>query len=294
MIGAIAGDIIGSIYEMDNIKTTDFPLFTDEKHFTDDTVLTIATIDKILNNGSYVEAYQRYARRFPDAGYGKMFKAWFASDNPQPYNSFANGSAMRVSPIGLTPNSFIKTLGEAQKSSEVTHNHQEAINAAQCAAAMVWFANRPENDRRTKDAMAHSMKSDFGYDMDFDLMEVKKTYKHDVTAKGTMPIALKAFLDSKDYEDCIRLAVSIGGDTDTIACIAGGIAEAYYREIPKYIIYETMKRLPKDFQELLLKFYATTKLKTLEHYGTHIPTSPAGLLHGSIWRDEHGVLTVIS
>ncbi len=258
MIGAIAGDIIGSIYEMNNIKTKDFPLFTNDKHFTDDTVLTIATIDKLLNKKRYTDVYQQYAKRFPDAGYGKKFKEWFNSPNPEPYGSFANGSAMRVSPIGLFHPNYGWVLDEAKYSSIVTHNHPEAIKAAECVAAAVWFASKNEDKTFLKDCFEK-----FGYDMSFDLMELKKTYVHDVTAKGTMPVALKSFLESTDYEDCIRLSVSIGGDTDTIACIAGAIAEAYYKKIPKFIIVETLRRLPEDFRSLLYKYYSVAEVNTL-------------------------------
>ena len=266
MIGAIAGDIIGSIYERNNIKTKDFPLFTDEKHFTDDTAMQGATIDKLLNNKTYIEVYQQYGRRFPDAGYGKMFKSWVDSDSPKPYDSYGNGSAMRVCPVGLFYTSYEDVLRESTASSCVTHNHPEAVNAAHCVAEIVRLA--------AKNAPKHFIKNvieeKFGYDMSFDLDKLRKTYSHDVKANGTfasakttMPVALKVFLMSYDFEDCIRLAVSMGGDTDTIACIAGAFAEAYYKKIPKYIIEETWKRIPKDFQELLLRFYSVATINTL-------------------------------
>ncbi len=251
MIGAIAGDVIGSAYERKNKKTKDFKLFTDDKRFTDDTVMTIATMDKLLNNKTYIEVYQQYGRQYPDAGYGKLFKAWTKADNPQPYNSYANGSAMRASPIGMFHKGDYATLMEAQESSNVTHNHPEAVNAATCVAMAVKKAFAGY----TKPELQILFEDSFGYNMHFDLMEFKKTYEFDVSANGTMPVALKSFLDSTDYEDCIRLAISIGGDSDTIACIAGGIAEAYYKKIPDYIIDETRARLPDDFLELLDAFY---------------------------------------
>jgi ADP-ribosylglycohydrolase len=252
MIGVIAGDIIGSIYEQYNIKTKDFPLFTDLNRFTDDSVLTIATIDKILNRKTYQNVYKDYGLKYPDAGYGKMFIEWTKSEHQTPYGSWGNGSAMRVCPVGSLFNHGSLVMNEAADSSIVTHSHPEAIRAAQCVAMAVFMARNGAQKSDIFDVVQNK----FEYDLTFDLMELKETYVHDVSAKGTLPVAIKSFLDSTDFEDAIRLAISIGGDSDTIAAIVGGISEEFYGGVPDHIAGEVMNRIPDEFKTILSQFYS--------------------------------------
>lgn len=253
MIGVIAGDIIGSIYEQYNIKTKDFPLFTELNKFTDDSVLTIATIDKLLNNKTYKEVYRDYGRKYPDSGFGGMFIKWVNSDVQIPYGSWGNGSAMRVCPIGCLFNHASLVMNEAAESSFVTHGHPEAIKGAQCVAICVFLAK----NGFSKDEICQHIVETFKYDLSFDLMVLKETYVHDVSAKGTVPVAVKCFLESENFEDAIRLSISIGGDSDTIAAIVGGISEAFYGGVPDHIVNEVLIRIPDDFKNLLNKFYVS-------------------------------------
>jgi ADP-ribosylglycohydrolase len=232
MIGAIAGDIIGSPYEMHNITATDFPLFQSLSRFTDDTVLTVAVADVILHGGDYAEAFRRYYALYPHAGYGPGFRHWAGSEGRGPYNSFGNGSAMRVSPVGFAFNSLEEVLSEAKKSAEVTHNHPESIKGAQAAACAIYLARDGESKANIK-AYIHKT---FQYDLSEPLDSIRHHYSFDMTCQGSVPQAITAFLESDDYEDAVRKAISIGGDSDTIACIAGGIAEAFYGGVPDEIV----------------------------------------------------------
>ena len=231
VLGAIAGDIIGSSYEFNNVKSLDFELFTNDPYFTDDSVLTIATMYALLHKTDYTQAYQQFGRKYPHRGYGGNFKSWIYSDNPKPYNSWGNGSAMRVSPIGWYCDSISDVLAEAKKSAEVTHNHPEGIKGAQAAAAAVYLARTG----KTKAEIKQFITEQFNYDLSRKISKIRKTYDFDVSCQGSVPEAIIAFLESTDYENAIRLAVSIGGDSDTIAAVTGGIAEAYYKEIPEEI-----------------------------------------------------------
>jgi ADP-ribosylglycohydrolase len=229
--GAIAGDIIGSPYEHHNVKTVDFDLFSHKSKFTDDTVLTVATMDVLLNNGDYTNIYQHYGRKYPHRGYGGRFKSWIRAENPQPYNSWGNGSAMRTSPIGWYCNSIDDVLAEAKKSAEVTHNHPEGIKGAQAVAAAVYLARTG----KTKNEIKQFIVDKFEYNLDRTIDSIRPNYHFDVSCQGSAPEAIIAFLESTDFENAIRLAISIGGDSDTIVCITGGIAEAYYKEVPEDI-----------------------------------------------------------
>ncbi len=239
MIGAIAGDIIGSVYEYHGIKTEDFPLFIPRSHFTDDTVLTVAVADSILTGKGYAEAFKEWGRLFPHAGYGGMFRRWLSSDDYSPYNSYGNGSAMRVSPVGFAFSSLDRVLEEAGKSAEATHNHPEGIRGAQAVAAAIFLAKTVGDKREIK----KFIESNFHYDLNETLSDIRPHYRFNETCQGTVPQAIIAFLESNDYEDAIRKGVSLGGDSDTIACIVGGIAEAFYQTIPEYILQETRRRL---------------------------------------------------
>ena len=239
MLGAIAGDIIGSIYEGGNIKTKDFPLFQRQSSISDDTVLTIAIADTILKKENYTNMLKQYYHRYPYAGYGGTFQAWAKSNHTEPYNSWGNGSAMRVSPVGWAFNDLESVLIEAQKSAEVTHNHPEGIKGAKAIASAIFLARTGNN----KDTIKSYIQTQFGYDLNRTIAEIRPEYKWDVSCQGSVPEAIISFLDSTDFEDAIRNAVSLGGDSDTIACISGSIAHAFYGKIPPHILTEIFPRL---------------------------------------------------
>jgi len=251
MLGAIAGDIIGSVYERHNIKTKSFELFSPKSRFTDDTVLTVATVDSIINRKGFSESYQYWFRKYPDAGFGGSFKKWGMSEKPKPYNSYGNGSAMRVSPIGFYYNSLDEVLMRAEESSIVTHNHTEGIKGVKATATAIFLARNGSEKEEIKKYIEES----FGYDLSESIDSIRTWYSFDVSCQGSVPQAIRSFLESSSYEDAIRNAISIGGDSDTIACIAGGIAEAYYGVIPKYIVKRVKELLPKEMREVLKKYY---------------------------------------
>lgn len=253
MLGAIAGDIIGSIYEVSNIITKEFPLFSSKCRFTDDTVLTVAVADVLLNGGNYSEKFKEYCRRYPYAGYGQNFRNWALSSQSDPYNSWGNGSAMRVSAIGFALKDLNSVLQEAKRSAEVTHNHPEGIKGAQATAAAVFLARTEKNKKLVKSYI----ESTFGYDLDFCLDEIRPTYKfnpYGISCQGSVPQAIVAFLESTDFEDAIRNSISIGGDSDTIACIAGGIAQAFYGKVPNEIAQKTLSMLDKPLRQVTEAF----------------------------------------
>ena len=250
MIGAIIGDVVGSVYEFNNHRSKEFPLFQASSDFTDDSVLTFATAKVLLDGGDYAATYQQFARAYPHRGYGGRFSRWIKLDDPKPYDSFGNGSAMRIAPIGFAFADAETTLEEAKRSAEVTHNHPEGIKGAQAVALAIWMARHGEG----KAAIRHAIEKQFGYDLIRDCDFIRQVNKFDETCQGSVPEAITCFLESTDFEDCIRLSISIGGDSDTIACIAGGIAQAYYRDIPNWIITETRARLPQEFLEILDRF----------------------------------------
>jgi ADP-ribosylglycohydrolase len=250
LIGAIAGDIIGSVFEWNNIKTTNFPLFSSNSRFTDDTVLTIALADSILNNVNYIDKLKEYTRTYPNAGYGRDFKKWAFSEDRNPYNSNRNGAAMRVSPVGFAYSTLKEVLEKAKESAEVTHNHPEGIKGAQATASSIFLA---KNGSTKKEIKSH-VETKFGYKFNFTLDEIRPTYTFDVSCQGSVPQAIKAFLESESYEHSIRLAISIGGDSDTIACINGGIAQAFYGGVPEEIKREIPKFLDDNLNEMVTKF----------------------------------------
>jgi ADP-ribosylglycohydrolase len=250
IIGAIAGDIIGSIYQWHNVKTIDFDLFCDISTFTDDSVLTFATMDAVMNQKNYAETYQLFGRNYPRRDYGRNFHSWIYSESPEPYNSWGNGSAMRVSPVGWYGNSLDKVMAEAQRSAEVTHNHPEGIKGAQSTAAAIYMARTG----KTKDEIKKFITNTFDYDLDRKIDDIRPDYEFDVSCQGSVPEAIIAFLESTDYENAIRLAISIGGDSDTIACITGGIAEAYYGTVPENITENVLKILPEELVRIVEEF----------------------------------------
>lgn len=250
MIGAIAGDIIGSVYEFGGIKTKDFPLFHPRCRFTDDTVLTVAVADAILSGGPYVDSVRRIGRRYPNAGYGGSFIGWLHSEDYRPYNSWGNGSAMRVSPVGFAFSTEEEVLLQARMSAEITHNHPEGIRGAQATALAIYLA-RTGHDR---EVVRERIRDLFGYYLDRTVDDIRPSYSFDVSCQGTVPEALVAFLDSESYEDALRNAVSLGGDSDTLGCITGGIAEAFYGGVPEEIRARVEELLPPDLWEVTETF----------------------------------------
>jgi len=224
VLGAIVGDIIGSVHEFAATKTKDFPLIAPRSTFTDDTVLTIAVAEWVLTAGDLVDLLHGYTASYPGRGYGSMYRRWASARSREPYHSFGNGSAMRVSPVGFAFDTIEDVLSWAERSAAVTHDHPEGIRGAQAAAAAVFWARQV----RDKDEIRQRLASRFGYDLGFTLDAIRPTYRFNETCQDTVPQALVAFLESTGYEDAIRNAVSLGGDADTLACITGGIAEAYY------------------------------------------------------------------
>ncbi|NOU60580.1 ADP-ribosylglycohydrolase family protein [Marinifilum caeruleilacunae] len=254
MIGAIAGDIIGSVFEWNNYKGIDFELFQANSDFTDDSVLTIATAETLLKGDDYANMYQTYGRYYPNRGYGGRFASWIYDDFAQPYNSWGNGSAMRVSPVGFYCNSLDEVLKEAKKSAEVTHNHPEGIKGAQATALAIFLAR----SGNSKEAIREIITNLFAYNLDRTCEQIRPDYEFNESCQGTVPEAIIAFLDSSDYESAIRLAISLGGDSDTIACITGSIAQAYYKEIPEYILNKVNDILPTEFKEIIAQFERKT------------------------------------
>lgn len=250
MIGAIAGDVIGSIYEHHPIKNTDFELFTNRSKFTDDTVCTIAVARWILSGGDLAPILKEYCIRFPHAGYGGKFTQWMYSDSLEPYNSFGNGSAMRVSPVGFAFDIEADVLKEAKRSADVTHNHPEGVKGAQATALAIFLARKGAD----KTTIQKEISSRFDYDLNRAYADIQPGYAFDVTCQGSVPESIIAFLASNSYEEAVRLAISLGGDADTQACIAGGIAQAFYSEIPKDIIDKTNTLLTSDMRETLTTF----------------------------------------
>lgn len=250
MLGAIAGDIVGSPYEFDSHKSTSFPLFRPDAIFTDDTVLTVATAHVILSGEPYDVAYHRFGHAFPGRGYGGSFVRWLQDPGRAPYNSWGNGSAMRVSPVGFAFDSVDDVLREAGRSAEVTHDHPEGIKGAQATALAVFLARSGATKVEIRDAIA----ARFGYDLRRRVEEIRPTYLFDVSCQGSVPEAIVAFLDSTDVESAIRLAVSLGGDSDTQGAIAGGIAQAFYGPLPDAIVREVHARLPADLRSVVDDF----------------------------------------
>ncbi|MGE4543581.1 MAG: ADP-ribosylglycohydrolase family protein [Pedobacter sp.] len=239
MLGALAGDIIGSRFEWNNIKTKDFELFEEDSRFTDDTVLTVAQADSLLSGEPFTLKLKEYFWLYPHAGYGGRFYRWAGSSSAEPYNSFGNGSAMRISPVGWYFNDLSTVLSEAHRSAAVTHNHPEGIKGAQAVAAAIFLARSGEHKADIREFIAMR----FGYDFSRSLDDIRPDYCFDVSCQGSVPQALQAFFESDGFEDAIRNAISIGGDSDTIACITGGVAEAFYGEVPDAIAQEVFRRL---------------------------------------------------
>ena len=268
MYGAILGDIIGAPYEFcfPRIKTKQFPLFSTSEPaegqcwFTDDTVMTVAVADALLHHKEtpgedlrflLTNTMQFWGKAYPYAGYGKSFRQWLTESDPRPYGSFGNGSAMRVSPVGWMFNELYETRVMARATAEVSHNHIEGLRGAEAVASAIFLAR----DGLKKEEIADYVVQEFGYDLSESCNEIRTYYQFDETCQGTVPAAIRAFLDGENFEDCIRTAVSLGGDADTLGCITGSIAEAYYG-VPQNLIEECRKRLSPDILDVVDAFYS--------------------------------------
>jgi ADP-ribosylglycohydrolase len=250
MLGAIIGDIIGSPYEFEGMKSMVFPLFSISSRFTDDTVMTIAVADCLLYGKDYAKTFKEYGRLYPDAGYGGMFAGWLHSSDSKPYNSYGNGSAMRVSPVGWAFETIEDVLREAERSAAITHNHPEGIKGAQAIASAIYLARTGKDKAEIRKYVAKK----FGYKLGRTLDRIRPKYSFNETCQGSVPEAIIAFLESDNYEDAVRKAISLGGDADTLACMAGGIAEAYYGKIPASIIRRARKFLDKRLLAIVDEF----------------------------------------
>ena len=248
MIGAIAGDMIGSPYESYPIKTPNFT--TRVAEFTDDTVLTIAVANAVLTGIGYGKSIKSFAQRYPNLPYGGSFRRWIWKADATPYNSYGNGSAMRVSPVGFAYETIEDVLSHARQSAEVSHNHPEGIKGAQATALTIFLARSGEN----KEAIRKRIENRFSYDLHRTVEDIRPGYFFDVSCQGSVPESIIAFLDGDDYETTLKNAISLGGDADTMACIAGGIAQAYYKHIPAEIVSKVREKLPKDLLTVMDQF----------------------------------------
>ena len=259
MYGAILGDMIGAPYEFDRgRKTKVFPLFISDSQFTDDTVMTLAVAEALMDSrgssddgirAALIEKMQKWGRRYPHAGYGGMFAQWLRTPSPRPYGSYGNGSAMRVSAAGWLYDTLEETRRIARLTAEVTHNHPEGIKGAEATAAAIFLARTGEDKERIRAYITDQ----FGYDLSRTCDEIRPAYHHVESCQQTVPEALTAFLEGTSFEDVIRTAVSLGGDCDTLTCIAGGVAEAFYG-VPEELKAECRARLPQDLLEVLDRF----------------------------------------
>ena len=252
LLGAIIGDTIGSIYEFNPTKNYNFRLLDNRMEYTDDSIMTIA-VAQWMQSGkdkkSLIYYMQKWGRkyRYPMGSYGGMFSTWLDSDNPMPYNSWGNGSAMRVSPVGFYSKTLEETLNAARICAEVSHNHPEGIKGAQATAAAVFLAKNGKNKNDIKEYIA----SAFGYDLNRTCDEIRPDYCFEPSCQETVPQSIIAFLDSNDFEDAIRLTISLGGDADTMGAITGAIAAAFYKEIPDEMYDFVWNKLPQDMQDVI-------------------------------------------
>ena len=259
MIGAILGDIIGAPFEFDRgRKTKEFPLFCRESEFTDDSIMTIAVAEALLNNPesseaqvkkALVQSMQKWGRKYPDGGYGARFINWLWEKHPEPYGSYGNGSAMRVSAAGWLYDTLERTREVARWTAEVTHNHPEGIKGAEATASVIFLARTGSSK---EDIKAYIIR-EFGYNLSRTCDEIRRVYCHVESCQETVPEAITAFLEGTNFEDVIRTAVSLGGDCDTLTCIAGGMGEAMYG-VPEDLKEECWARLPDDMLSVLRRF----------------------------------------
>lgn len=255
MLGAIVGDIVGSIYEFDNHRSKDFPLFGPGADFTDDTVCTVALADAVLRRADPARTLRAWCRRYPGRGYGGMFHRWIADETRGPYRSFGNGAAMRMSAVALLADDLAGALAHADRLTAITHDHPEGLTGARATVTAIWRARAGEPPAAIRGGIAR----DFGYDLSRSVDDIRPTYRFDETCQRTVPEALTCALEATDFEDALRNAVSIGGDSDTIACIAGGVAEARFG-IPPEIAEEGRNRLPEEMVAVVEQVYRRASL----------------------------------
>jgi len=250
MLGAIIGDIVGSIYEFENHRSKIFPLFGQHVDFTDDTVCTVALADALLRNADPAATLRAWCLRYPDRGYGGMFRQWIVDESLGPYNSFGNGAAMRVSAAALLGVDLESALFLSDRITEITHDHLEGMKGARATVTAICLARAKESADKIRATIARS----FGYDMERTVDDIRPGYVFNVSCQGTVPEALICALEATDFEDAIRNAISIGGDSDTLASIAGGVAEARF-EIPEAIAAEALRRLPQEMVDVVEEVY---------------------------------------
>lgn len=250
MLGAIVGDVVGSRFEFAPHKLLDFELLHPDCHFTDDSVLTLATASALVDGENFVDVYRLFARRYPEAGYGKRFTTWFRSDTAQAYNSYGNGSAMRVAPVAWFASTETETLDLAEQSACATHDHPEGIKGAQAVALGIFLARQGME----KEQLRRRLEVEFGYDLQRSTSHIRPYYSFDVSCQGSVPEALICFLESHDFTSALRLAISLGGDADTQAAIAGSLSEAYYGNIPSDILEFCISRLDPFLNEQVRRF----------------------------------------
>ena len=273
MIGAIIGDIAGSRFEFNNYRNTDFEFFAAQSEFTDDTVCTVAVADYLLSAGTadkeeprpFAGLLKKWCLTYPGESYGGNFQRWIHSSDPAPppYNSFGNGAAMRISPVGDFFVTEEETMQYADIVTGVTHNHPEGLKGARAVAHAMLFARKGV----TKEEIKSTITSQYGYDLSGNCDKIRELNRFDETCQVTVPQAIIAFLESTDFETAVRLAVSIGGDSDTLAAITGGLAEAFYKEIPSNFIHDAMGRLPEDITSIVKTFYKQVTEKDPDTFG---------------------------
>ncbi len=288
MLGAVIGDTVGSVYEFNNIKTTDFELITEKNNYTDDSVMTFAVADWLLNDKEHThkvltETFVWFAHKYPCpmGGYGGGFYNWLVNPTPecenivredgsikhvvneirQPYNSWGNGSAMRTSAVGWMFDTLEETERVAEIQASLTHNHPEGVKGAQATSAAIFMARTG----KTKAEIKQYIESRYGYDLSVTCDQIRPDYSFDVSCQGTVPPAIIAFMESTDFESCLRLAVSLGGDCDTLTCIAAGIAEAFYKDIPRWIVEKMWNLLPLDFKMIVHRMHRETPYKSVSY-----------------------------
>ena len=249
MLGAIAGDIVGSRFEHAPIKHRDFTLFAPDSRFTDDSVCSIAVADALLGGGDFAASLRRFVRRYPNAGYGGMFLQWAFSDDAPPYGSWGNGAPMRIAPVGHAAADEAEVLELAERASAVSHDHPAAIAGAQAVALAIHLARGGAG----KTIIANRIAADFGYDLETPLEAIRPGYRFDVSTAGTVPPALRCVIEAESWEEAVRNAVSLGGDADTLACIAGGVAEVVFG-LPEAITRQAKARLTPDLLAVLDAF----------------------------------------
>ncbi len=256
IIGAVAGDMIGSRHTGNKFEVVDFSLLNKDPDYTADTVLTVATMDALLNGREYTTMMQAYGRRYPGRGYGAALLRWLRQDEPKPYHSWNNGVALRISPIGHVCRTVNETLEESRKCAEISHNHPDGIKGAQATAACVFLAK----NGRTKEEIRSYIETKFGYDLQKNIEIIRPEYYYDQSCEISVPAAIIAFLDSSDYENAIRLAISLGDGCGSLACITGGIAQAFYKKIPGHIAEPVISRLSPEMFDVIEKFSFTYPL----------------------------------